>query len=86
MNQSRCVNIVRLCGVTPSIESDDLIDSQIVAEMLGLSHRNSVTTYLRRYEDFPRPAVELGRGRVRLWLRQEITGWARQTGRKCWEG
>ena len=61
--------------MAPRINSEDLIDSQIVAEILGLAHRNSVTTYLRRYPDMPRPIVELGEGRVRLWLRSEIVQW-----------
>jgi len=61
--------------VAPLINSEDLIDSQIVAELLGLSQRNSVTTYLRRYADMPRPVVELGKGRVRLWLRADIVEW-----------
>jgi len=67
--------------VAPRINSEDLIDSELVAEILGLAHRNSVTTYLRRYPDMPRPVVELGKGRVRLWLRPQIEAWARQTGR-----
>lgn len=58
------------------INSEDLIDSEGVARILGLSHRSSVTTYLRRYADMPRPVVELGHGRVRLWLRTEIQEWA----------
>lgn len=61
--------------MAPLINSEDLIDSQIVAELLGLSQRNSVTTYLRRYADMPRPVVELGKGRVRLWLRADIVEW-----------
>ena len=61
--------------MVPQIRSEDLIDSEEVAEILGLSHRNSVTTYLRRYPDMPKPVVELGKGRVRLWLRPEIVGW-----------
>ncbi len=44
--------------------------------MLGLSHRSSVTTYLRRYPDFPAPAVERGKGRTRLWVRADIEEWA----------
>jgi glutathione-regulated potassium-efflux system ancillary protein KefG len=68
--------------MNPRINSEDLIDSQVVAEILGLKHRNSVTTYLRRYDEMPRPVVELGEGRVRLWLRPEIERWARDTGRK----
>lgn len=63
--------------MVPRINSEDLIDSQMVAEILGLSHRSSVTTYLRRYPDMPRPVVELGEGRVRLWLEQDIRRWAR---------
>ncbi|MDQ3765855.1 MAG: hypothetical protein M3346_00700 [Actinomycetota bacterium] len=61
--------------MAPLINSEDLIDSQIVADLLGLSHRNSVTTYLRRYPDMPRPVIELGEGRVRLWLRSDIMAW-----------
>ena len=62
--------------MAPMIDSDDLIDSAEVAEVLGLSHRSSVTTYLRRYADFPVPAVDRGRGRTRLWVRQEVEAWA----------
>jgi glutathione-regulated potassium-efflux system ancillary protein KefG len=63
--------------VNPRVNTEDLIDSLIVAEILGLSHRNTVSTYLRRYPDMPRPVVELGTGRVRLWLRSEMVAWAR---------
>jgi glutathione-regulated potassium-efflux system ancillary protein KefG len=61
--------------MTPEVNTDDLVDSTEVADLLGLSHRNSVSTYLRRYTDFPRPVVERGGGRTRLWLKQEITLW-----------
>jgi predicted DNA-binding transcriptional regulator AlpA len=54
---------------------DDLIDAHDVAEILGLSHRNTVSKYQVRYPDMPRPAVELGRGRPMLWLRSEIERW-----------
>ena len=62
--------------MAPTVNTDDLIDSQEVADLLGLSHRNSVSTYLRRYGDFPRPIVERGGGRTRLWQRSDITSWA----------
>jgi glutathione-regulated potassium-efflux system ancillary protein KefG len=62
--------------VSPEVNTDDLVDAHVVAEMLGLSHPNSVSTYLRRYEDFPAPVVDLGRGRPRLWLRPDVEGWA----------
>ena len=57
------------------IDPDDLIDAQGVADVLGLSHRNSVSLYRRRYADMPRPVVDLGDGRVKLWLRPEIERW-----------
>ncbi len=58
------------------IAVDDLIDAQGVAEILRLAHRNTVSQYQRRYEDMPRPAVDLGDGRVKLRLRPEIARWA----------
>ncbi len=58
---------------------EDLIDAHDVARILGLSHRNTVSLYLRRYPDMPRPVLDLGRGRPCLWLRPEVERWhARQ--------
>lgn len=58
---------------------DDLIDAKDVAGILGLTHRNTVSQYLHRYPDMPRPVLDLGRGRPSLWLRPEIERWhARQ--------
>ena len=68
--------------MAPVVETDDLVDARWIAEFLGLAQPNSVSTYQRRYEDMPRPAVDLGRGRCRLWVRQEIEGWATRTGRR----
>jgi glutathione-regulated potassium-efflux system ancillary protein KefG len=34
-----------------------------------------VAQYLDRYPEMPRPVVDLGRGRPRLWLRSEIGRW-----------
>jgi glutathione-regulated potassium-efflux system ancillary protein KefG len=62
--------------VAPRVRTEDLIDAEDVATILGLGHRNSVYTYLKRYEDMPRPVVDLGEGRVRLWLKPEIENWA----------
>lgn len=63
--------------MTPRVATEDLIDAQGVAAILGLSQRNTVSGYQRRYPDMPRPVVDLGRGRPRLWLRAEIDAWAR---------
>jgi predicted DNA-binding transcriptional regulator AlpA len=64
--------------VSPKVETDDLMDAQGVADVLGLSHRNTVFQYLRKYEDMPRPAIDLGEGRVKLWLRPQVEQWAAQ--------
>lgn len=65
--------------MSPDVNTDDLVDANEVAEMLGLSHRNSVSTYLRRYHDFPQPIVERSGGRTRLWLRSDIEVWDKST-------
>jgi predicted DNA-binding transcriptional regulator AlpA len=57
------------------IQVDDLVDAADVASAVGLAHRNSVATYMQRYDDFPRPLVETGGGRCRLWSRAEVDRW-----------
>lgn len=59
------------------VDTDDLVDARGIAEMLGLSHPNSVSTYQRRYVDMPRPVVDLGVGRPRLWSRNQVEAWQR---------
>ena len=54
---------------------DDLLDAHGVAEVLGLSHYNTVSVYQHRYEDMPRPVLDLGKGRIKLWLRPEVESW-----------
>ena len=61
----------------PMVNTRDLIDAQVVAGLLRLRHSNSVSTYLRRYPDMPRPVLDLGVGRPRLWLRSHIMRWMR---------
>ena len=64
------------------VDVDDLIDSHAVAEILGLAQFNSVSGYQRRYPDMPRPVVDMGSGRCKLWLRSEIEIWARKRRRR----
>ena len=66
--------------MAPLVATEDLMDAQAVADVLRLSHRNSVSLYQRRYDDMPRPVVDLGDGRVKLWLRPEIESWAAKQG------
>lgn len=60
----------------PMVNTEDLCDAHEVASLLGLTHSTSVSGYLRRYGDMPRPVIELGAGRTRLWLRPDVRAWA----------
>jgi hypothetical protein len=57
------------------IDPEDLIGAAEVQAILRLSHPSSVTTYLKRYPDFPTPVVDRSSSRVRLWKRQDIEQW-----------
>lgn len=57
------------------VDTDDLIDAQGVANILGLAQRNTVSLYQRRYPDMPRPVVDLGKGRCKMWLCSEVVSW-----------
>jgi predicted DNA-binding transcriptional regulator AlpA len=61
--------------VSPNVATEDLVDARDVAVILGLSHPSAVSVYQHRYEDMPRPVVDLGRGRPKLWLRPEVQTW-----------
>jgi glutathione-regulated potassium-efflux system ancillary protein KefG len=60
------------------VNVEDLIDADAVASILSLAQRNTVSGYQRRYPDMPRPVVDMGRGRCKLWLRPEIEAWAKE--------
>jgi predicted DNA-binding transcriptional regulator AlpA len=62
--------------VSPTVATEDLIDARDVAEILGLSHPSAVSVYQHRYADMPRPVLDLGRGRPRLWLRPDVERWS----------
>ena len=57
------------------VDVDELIDAQGVADMLGLAQRNTVSLYQKRYPDMPRPVVDLGSGRCKMWLKGEVLAW-----------
>jgi glutathione-regulated potassium-efflux system ancillary protein KefG len=67
-----------------TVRIDELIDAHEVQRILGLTHRNAVANYLDRYADMPRPVIDLGRGRARLWIRPEVERWQakRESARK----
>ena len=58
-----------------NLRLDDLIDSNEIAEILGLNNSRSVSTYRTRYDDFPEPVLVKGNGKCLLWLRSDITAW-----------
>ena len=66
---------LQLMGRTVDVEN--MVDAQEVADLIGLAQRNSVSLYQRRYPDMPRPVIDLGNGRCKLWLRTEVKDWIR---------
>lgn len=62
-------------GVSNLIDPADLVDATEVATLLGLSHRNAVSVYRARYDDFPTPTVD--KSRCVLWRRSDIEAWQR---------
>lgn len=67
-----------LGGMGRKVDVDDLVDANAAAQLLGLAHRNTVSVYQHRYDDMPLPVLDLGDGRVKLWLRSELERWAAQ--------
>ena len=55
------------------IDPADLIDAGDAADILNLSHRTAISTYRKRYPDFPAPIFE--RNQCVLWLRSDIVRW-----------
>jgi glutathione-regulated potassium-efflux system ancillary protein KefG len=58
------------------VNTDELADAHELARLLSLAQPNSVSTYQHRYGDMPRPVLDLGPGRPKLWLRGEVIEWA----------
>ena len=57
----------------------ELVGAATIAERLGLSHRETVHLYRRRYGDFPEPVGEIGQALVWSW--SDVERWAKRTGR-----
>ena len=58
---------------------EDIVDASTIADRLALSHRETVSNFVKRYPDFP-AAIGMW-GRTRLWVWPEVEKWARATGR-----
>jgi hypothetical protein len=65
-----------LAGMGQRVDIEDLIDANGVADLLGLAHRNTVSVYQHRYPDMPRPVLNFGNGRVKVWLKPDVERWA----------
>jgi hypothetical protein len=59
------------------VDVDDLIGASEVARILGLKQATSVFVYLERYPSMPRPVVDRGDNRAKLWLRGDVEEWQR---------
>jgi predicted DNA-binding transcriptional regulator AlpA len=60
------------------IDVDDMIDAADVAKILGLANQKSVHVYAARYADMPKPVLDRGPRRAKLWLRSEVLAWQRR--------
>ena len=63
-----------------NVNTDEVIDAQGVADLLGLAQRNTVSSYQKRYPDMPRPVIDLGLGRCKLLRRSEVVMCSRHRG------
>jgi predicted DNA-binding transcriptional regulator AlpA len=61
------------------IPASDLVGTQEIADRLGLAHRQTVLTLMRRHADFPEPITVIGS--VRIWAWTDVEAWARRNGR-----
>jgi len=61
--------MVSLVKVDPA----DLLNAREVAALLGLAHREAISTYRSRYDDFPEPVIR--KGTCVLWWRRDIESW-----------
>jgi glutathione-regulated potassium-efflux system ancillary protein KefG len=64
------------------VDLEELLDANGVADLLGLAHRNTVSVYQHRYPDMPRPVLDFGNGRAKIWLKPEIERWAAEQAAK----
>jgi len=58
-----------------TVDLDDILDAAAVAPIIGVADARSVSTYRRRFADFPAPVLRSKGGRCQFWLRQEIEAW-----------
>jgi hypothetical protein len=55
----------------------DLVGVTEIGEMLSVSRQRA--DQLTKFDDFPAPVGEISAGRI--WEREDVEAWARQTGR-----
>ncbi|MDA8297413.1 MAG: DNA-binding protein [Actinomycetota bacterium] len=56
----------------------DLVGAQEIADMLGIT-RQRVGQLARNDSTFPTPVADIAAGRI--WKREDVERWARETGR-----
>jgi hypothetical protein len=61
-------------GTVPRTTLDDLVDPPAAAQLLGITRRE-LTSYRRRYADFPRPIESDEPGWQIRWHRRDLEAW-----------
>jgi glutathione-regulated potassium-efflux system ancillary protein KefG len=72
-----------LVTVGRMVDVEELIDARQVARILGLKQATSVFVYLERYPSMPRPVVDRGDNRAKLWVRGDVEEWQRGRSREA---
>lgn len=71
-------NIPSLLSTVNTLMTHHLVGVAEIAELLGIS-RQRVNAIAKTHPDFPKPEIELAAGRI--WKREDIERWAKDTGR-----
>ena len=69
------MNAAMLRNGAPSAISTGDTRSKLMNPLLNLANSRVISTYRKRYDDFPTPVVDMGAGRCLLWLRADIEAW-----------
>jgi predicted DNA-binding transcriptional regulator AlpA len=57
------------------VDTDELVDQNDIAPLIGLDNPRGVAVYRRRYADFPQPVI--AKRQAVLWRRSDVIAWAR---------
>lgn len=63
------------------VDVDELIDAVECAQIAGFNSPTAISVYLSR-GSFPKPIIDRGGRRARLWLRRDVLDWVKLRGKE----